>query len=324
MKQTESILKSSGKTDKKNILNQYKKLVDTKYLQQIEQGVTLEELDTMQNDGLPIFRYQTQITIHGIFDDLSNNCIHGYANLFQNKNRSIGVKYNAIDEDKRQRIAARLQTIGFKYNRNSTSTGFTKTMRVNKDNIEAVKAEFTALSERFDKSLFFGSAHVWLGNLWGQFFMVLDVNINAIYEYNIEPLLLGVGATVEMFEVQERKRQQEDDKRNADRKAELEASKEKREIELIIHSDKIKHLKATYPVVEKSKELGMYVKPKFTYEDKLIYLAIHVYEIKGKKLPRWSKQEFTTMQEALNSDHSTAKSYDINIFKGNVTAYKIK
>ena len=87
MKQTESILKSSGKTDKKNIINQYKKLVDTKYLQQIEQGVTLEELDTMQNDGLPIFRYQTQITIHGIFDDLSNSCVHGYANLFQNKNR---------------------------------------------------------------------------------------------------------------------------------------------------------------------------------------------------------------------------------------------
>ena len=65
---------------------------------QIQQGVTLEELQAL---NVPVYRYYTQITIHGVLPDITSDTIRHYKALVKNKNGSIGVRYKAIDAEKK-------------------------------------------------------------------------------------------------------------------------------------------------------------------------------------------------------------------------------
>lgn len=67
----------------------------------IEGGVDIESLEKI---NVPVFRYGTQITIHGKLPDLNSRTVLGYKSLIKNQNGSIGVRYVAIDGKKKQRI----------------------------------------------------------------------------------------------------------------------------------------------------------------------------------------------------------------------------
>ena len=97
---------SEGLVDSKHILNTNPdKEIDISYLDLLEkEGVTLEQLKEFEKEGLDIFRYKTQITIHGIFPTLKSKRIGDYKSLIENKNRSIGVKWRAIDLDKKKEV----------------------------------------------------------------------------------------------------------------------------------------------------------------------------------------------------------------------------
>jgi hypothetical protein len=101
MKKIETLF-TSDSYDKKNITNKSNVVISHEMLNKIEtDGATYEILQEL---GTPVFKYWTQITIHGLFPELHKNWINGYKNLFQNKNLSIGVKYQAIDSLKKQTI----------------------------------------------------------------------------------------------------------------------------------------------------------------------------------------------------------------------------
>ena len=59
----ESIFSENGNFDKKNKVNRLNKKVDQSILEQIEQGITIENLETICK-SIPVFKYKTQITIH--------------------------------------------------------------------------------------------------------------------------------------------------------------------------------------------------------------------------------------------------------------------
>jgi len=65
---------------------------------EIENGVTLEKLESL---NVPVFRYGTQITIHGKLPGVESGYINGYKSLVKNNNGSIGVRYVAIDAEKK-------------------------------------------------------------------------------------------------------------------------------------------------------------------------------------------------------------------------------
>lgn len=71
-------------------------------LDELESGVTIERLESLD---VPVYRYATQITIHGVFSDLQNNYVLGYKSLIVNGNHSLGVKYTAIDGGKKVLLA---------------------------------------------------------------------------------------------------------------------------------------------------------------------------------------------------------------------------
>ena len=321
MKRTEVLFKAKTDTDSKSILNKLNKKVDKAILDQVEAGVTIETLDKLSLSGVPILKYHTQITIHGLFDELSNNYIFGYKNLFQNKNKSIGVKYNAIDEAKRQRIAKRLRCIGFSYTRNSQETGFHISEHIDKDNFSIIKKRFTDLKNKIDESLFYGSVYIWIGESFGAKYLCFDLNINAIYERNIEPFLNGMGATTNLFNELQKKRDDEQaayefklgvDKAERDEAREQALNDNKGDLSLL----------ANFNRVQKVNDPGLYLLRMFNYNNELVYKVIYLYMPKGKKKPRCNKTEYININEALS--HEPKESYSDNIYGGKVTGYKLK
>lgn len=108
--------------------------------EEIERGVTLERLETI---GVPVFRYQTQITIHGSIPDFDPESRPlGYKAIFRNGNGSLGVKYVAIDADKKAVIcrASRFRNGGFSASINSTGLFACKSFVEKADCIAALQS----------------------------------------------------------------------------------------------------------------------------------------------------------------------------------------
>ena len=69
-------------------------------LSEIERGITIERLTAL---NVPVYQYSTQITIHGLFQDIPSDLrVAGYKAVILNGNNSLGVKYVAIDGAKKQ------------------------------------------------------------------------------------------------------------------------------------------------------------------------------------------------------------------------------
>jgi len=320
METTEVLFSTETSFDNKSILNKLNRPIDKSILDNIESGITLEDLNKITLSGVPVLKYKTQITIHGLFPELSNNYIFGYKNIFQNKNKSIGVKYNAIDEEKRQRIAKRLKNIGFHYCRNSQGTKFDIMEPINKDNFEEVKKRFLDLKNKIDISLFYGYCSIWVGEAWGCKYLCFDLYINAIYEKNIEPFLNKVGATVELYEAEQRKKEVEQAEYESKYKAERESNEAAKRASMASKSEQIQILEQ-YPRVEKTNEPGKYVLRSYNYDNELIFKVIHIYTVKGKQKPRWNYKEFITVQEALN--YQPPENWSDKIYTGRLSGYKI-
>jgi hypothetical protein len=324
MKKTETLFRTSSNFDKKSKLNKLSKKIGRDYLDQIENGVTIEQLDQMmESEKLPILKYGTQITIHGVFPELSNHYIHGYKNLIQNKNKSIGVKYNAIDEGKRVQMAKRLSCIGINYSRNSTDFQFRKTWRFTEEDEFKAKYKLAQnLASKIDDSLYYGSKHIWIAQQFGMTYIVFDWSVGSIYSKNIEPVLSSLGATKELLEqsiqakeleAKERKERYERERKEQDEKC----------AQVLENAKPIfDQIQSLFSEQIKTKGIGTFLIVKLNYKDQIEFKIRLVYDIKGKKLPRYNDRVFYSLDEAL--DHKPEPSFSDSIFKGITKGWNIK
>ena len=196
-------------TDRKCKLNRLNKSIDPSVIYEIENnGVTCEFLDTI---NAPVFKYGTQITIHGLFPAIENGLyIGGYKSIIQNKNLSIGVKYNAIDAEKKARIYGYLSEIGFKVRQNSSEyfAYISSPYFSNIEDYEKYKKELTDKISGFDENSFFGYKGVQLYQYpMVGYFLIAQIEIFSIYEKNIETFLFsGTGKNVSDFDALKIKR----------------------------------------------------------------------------------------------------------------------
>lgn len=185
---TETLFET-GNWDSKNITNKSDKVISKELLDQIEtEGVTSEVLDTIK---VPVFKYKTQITIHGLFPKLENNYLMGYKNLFQNKNLSIGVKYNAVDAKNKSEIYKILKHLGWTIQISSydwfaykKSEEFT-TVKERDALLPVMKAHIAGVNPK----LYFGSSSVFIIQTMFGFQLIAAINVNAIYQKNIEQFI---------------------------------------------------------------------------------------------------------------------------------------
>ena len=192
MDKVESVWSCSGLSDNKHILNTSTKAVEQTVLNEIEaNGVTLERLNEFTKSGLHIYKYSTQITIHGLFPELMNNYLYGYKTLFQNKNLSIGVKWQGIDANKKQRIYNLAKYSGF-YTHHTSSEWLIYKQKLCKTIPEAIEKanELKTEISKLDTSLFYGFADVEVKrDIWGRIFAVCEICINGILEVNVIPVI---------------------------------------------------------------------------------------------------------------------------------------
>lgn len=179
------LFKKSSSYDKKHIKNLSIKKVPTALLQAVEEGCSFETLEKLAK-GFPICKYQTQITVHGIFDDPSNRCVGFYVNLTKNKNQSLGIKWTAIDRIKKDKLFHYIKLMDNEWHVQDDSSSFymRKMVRVStQEELQKVQERYQAEVDKIDVNLFTGSANIFkLEGLWGITYVGLSLVIQCFPE----------------------------------------------------------------------------------------------------------------------------------------------
>lgn len=220
------LFKKSSLYDKKHIKNLSTKKVPAALLQAVEKGCSFETLEKLAK-GFPICKYQTQITVHGIFDDPSTRCVGFYVNLTKNKNQSLGIRWTAIDHEKKEKLFSYIKLMDNEWHIQEDSSSFymRKMVRVTShEELLKVQERYQAEVDKIDVNLFTGSANVFkLEGLWGITYVGLALVIQCFPEgrfWQIAENITGKKKTeilaVESAKIAEEKKREEE--REAERK----------------------------------------------------------------------------------------------------------
>lgn len=184
-KKVTDLFKKSSSYDKKHIKNLSTKKVPAALLQAVEKGCSFETLEKLAK-GFPICKYQTQITVHGIFDDPGTRCVGAYVNLTKNKNQSLGIRWTAIDHKKKEKLFRYIKLMDNEWQIKEDSSSFYMCKMVRVSSQEALlKAQerYQAEVDKIDVNLFTGSANVFkLEGLWGITYVGLALVIQCFPE----------------------------------------------------------------------------------------------------------------------------------------------
>lgn len=230
LEKKETFFTLGGGCDRKNKLLRSNARLTNDEIERIDSGtLTIEDLNTLLSKRARIFKYQTQITIHAQFPREFENRVNGYAHLTNNKNGSVGVRYGAIDEVKREYLQRYLSYEGFRYYKNSTEYDFLHTKAfTNRDEaisyIEELKAKYDYHAV---KSLMNGGFQILGGYHWGRYYVILKLTINTIPNENRPQLLklmrCKTDAEIEIIENEERKEQEERERKYEQERKERQA-----------------------------------------------------------------------------------------------------
>ena len=186
----EKLFENKFNYDKKHKLNTSPKELPLKIIENINKGITLEQLSEILAKGYDIYKYSTQITIHGTCNDLTDNNVFLYNSLTLNKNKSLGVKWIAVDTEKKNEICTKLEYFG--WTTNHTSLKFHPSLIKCSDNVSDAKKQCNDLKTIIDnigENMFYGSYNIYIGEIFGRYYSVLDLFINGIKQENVTPLL---------------------------------------------------------------------------------------------------------------------------------------
>ena len=146
--------------------------------ERLERGVTIEELEEI---GVPVYRYETQVTIHGKLPNIDLKRINGYKSLMLNGNGSIGVRYVAIDAEKKRFIKKACTALKSNFRGSFNSKGFT--LFTSASDKESILRAY----QSFPRDLIHGS--IYAGALmYGGF--GLFVEVGSVGAENMEALLV--------------------------------------------------------------------------------------------------------------------------------------
>lgn len=185
--------------DTRKVINRSDKIISPEIMRQIEdRGITSEELNDL---SVPIFKYRQQVTLHGHFDDMQTwGRIGHYKCLVRNRNETLGIKYHAIDFEKKSAIYSCLRAgASFKIDKDSSQWFAYIASPTAKTRAEAmINAErLTAQRDKIDTSLFTGEARVslhvssWGGMVLG-YFAALVVEVLALPADNVDRAILNI------------------------------------------------------------------------------------------------------------------------------------
>lgn len=177
--------------DSKHIKNLSKKKVPQQLLEAVENGCSYETLLQLAK-GYPVCKYQTQITVHGIFNDLGTRRVGVYVNLCKNKNQSLGIRWSAIDYNKKEELFTNIRTVDRAWHIVKNSQQFYLEQMVcvkDQDEYNRTLAAFKQKAACIDTSLFTGSVSAYgMMDVWGRVYVVLNVVVNCFPLLNMQKI----------------------------------------------------------------------------------------------------------------------------------------
>ena len=177
--------------DSKHIKNLSKKKVPQQLLESVENGCSYETLLQLAK-GYPVCKYQTQITVHGIFNDLGTRRVGVYVNLCKNKNQSLGIRWSAIDYNKKDELFTKIRTVDRAWHivKNSQQFYLEQMVRVkDQDEYNRTLAVFKQKAANIDTGLFTGSVSAYgMMDVWGCVYVVLNVVVNCFPLQNMQKI----------------------------------------------------------------------------------------------------------------------------------------
>ena len=241
--------------------------------------------------------YYHQITIHGEFDFFERLRVNGYKSIIQNKNKSIGVKYVAIDSGKKKIISKYLHVANWQTVNNSQEFFYIKTSEYcqNLEDIKKYYAEFLALKEKIDTSLFNGGVYVriYKSPFYG-YFLAVELYINTIPQENVTKAIENITSrTITDIDTENAAKAAQEAIEQAARDKEYELQKQQA-------ADKAaqvrKEVYSTYKTVINPLS-GAYVKLAFDYSGKPMFYKVE-FKANGNQLLRRSSFSFDTIEQA--------------------------
>jgi hypothetical protein len=193
-------------------------------IDEIEKGITIERLETL---NVPVYQYGGQITIHGIFKDISQNLrVACYKSILPNGNKSLGVKYVAIDADKKQLLldVARYSKDGYKWYIDKNSSGYSATRVFHSANHEDDKKRLIECYNSTPDNLYIGAKQA-VSLMYGGYAVI--IGIGAIYKDNLWPLITALTGVISEVEYKQLELQKELDWQNTIKQRVLESEQKR-------------------------------------------------------------------------------------------------
>lgn len=189
MNKIEKLFDIKYEVDHKNKLNRASNMsIPLELIESIEkEGITSENLDKIE---FPIFKYHTQITMHGIPERRITERILGYKYIVNNKNKSIGIKYDTIDKAKKNYIAKIIRNSEPRYFAFNKNTLYKNTLTNSLEETVNIVKEYKEKIELIKNACqFYGNFNCFISNSFMGTFVCLEININAIYQIEVWKLL---------------------------------------------------------------------------------------------------------------------------------------
>lgn len=319
-------------------LNRSESDIPIEVIDKLESGVfTSEMVDTLAG-SYPIYRYRTQITIHGNWNYTGSGRIGVYSNVFKNQNESLGVKYSAIDRGKIKDIVNCLRLIksGFGFTERSNERHFYYRETFNKETFVEKKLRFEGIVSLLQDCKAYGSVCLFIYSVYGIFYIEININLMAIYENDKDEFCLIMFnsllpqfsriANLSDFQEYKSKCHVEADKRELELKVKYELEAQERKIKSDELSEKIRIKKEVLKELPECNDItqGVLVSVKFeqgtnysTSSDgniKFIYYKSEKGSFGRFKLLRAVSDEFEPDTDKLEfKDNGEKKLKDINI-----------
>lgn len=246
--------------DSKHIKNLSTKKVPQKLLDAVENGCSYETLLQLAK-GYPICKYQTQITVHGIFNELKTRQVGAYVNLCKNKNQSLGIRWSAIDYNKKNELFTQIRTVDRAWHVVKNSQQFhLEQMVCVKDQDEYVRilAAFKQKAAVIDTSLFTGSVSAYgMKDVFGRVYVVLNVVVNCFPLQNMQKITENItgkdaASISSALKADEEKRM----KMKKEYEEKLQAYERRREEQQRIYTQQLAAWKAEHPIPESFKKVS--------------------------------------------------------------------
>lgn len=186
---------NSERIDTRKQLNRSTILIPEEVLKSLDSGLSSEQLEQL---NVPVFKYKTQITVHGHFTPPTGTTIkeyvNGYKSLILNDNGSLGVKYKAIDAGKKELIYTTLELLGWGSTlENSTQWISERNIRFEtKEQLVAIVEEAKQTRDRLNQVQYIGTFGVQTFNIMGMRWASIYLSVNAIKSEHVLPLLEAV------------------------------------------------------------------------------------------------------------------------------------